>query len=151
MIIKVSDIKSINIDIEDHRVEMITIPSEHDPLMSQGIHHKAIDTNEIFKLIDRLINDPDKKNIGHHKAYIKLSDGSIRSFEDIGRHNTIDKAIGHMILYEYDPAESNYNSYRYCQSLRNTPDHPGKARFIYISVIVRTLIPKLCLLNSPKL
>ena len=42
---------------------------------------------------------------GHHKAYIKLSDGSIRSFEDIGRHNTIDKAIGHMIINEYDPAE----------------------------------------------
>ena len=55
---------------------MITIPSEHDPLMSQDIHHKAIDTNEIFKLIDKLINDPDKKNIGHH-----------------------------MIINEYDPAE----------------------------------------------
>ncbi len=103
LILKASDIKSINIDIEDHRVDMITIPSEHDPLMSQDIHHNAIDTNEIFKLIDRLINDPDKKNIGHHKAYIKLSDGSIRSFEDIGRHNTIDKAIGHMIINEYDP------------------------------------------------
>ena len=76
LIIKVSDIKSINIDIEDHRVDMITIPSEHDPLMSQDIHHKAIDTNEIFKLIDKLINDPDKKNIGHH-----------------------------MIINEYDPAE----------------------------------------------
>jgi len=76
LIFKVSDIKSINIDIEDHRVDMITIPYEHDPLISQDIYHKAIDTNEIFKLIDKLINDPDKKNIGHY-----------------------------MIINEYDPAE----------------------------------------------
>ncbi len=40
---------------------------------------------------------------GTHSCYLYLPDGAIVSFEDISRHNALDKAVGHMLLTGADP------------------------------------------------
>jgi len=42
---------------------------------------------------------------GTHSCYIRLGDGRILSFEDIGRHNALDKAVGAMLLEGASPAD----------------------------------------------
>ena len=42
---------------------------------------------------------------GTHSCYIRFGDGRILSFEDIGRHNALDKAVGAMLLEGMDPAD----------------------------------------------
>lgn len=44
-----------------------------------------------------------KKTQGTHSAYLYHGGRIIFSAEDIGRHNAMDKVIGHMLLHELDP------------------------------------------------
>ena len=40
---------------------------------------------------------------GAHSCYLRLEDGQVLSFEDVGRHNALDKAVGAMLLAHADP------------------------------------------------
>ncbi|MBR1471243.1 MAG: formate dehydrogenase accessory sulfurtransferase FdhD [Lachnospiraceae bacterium] len=42
---------------------------------------------------------------GTHSCYLHLPDGEIAGFEDISRHNALDKAVGHMLMRGADPQE----------------------------------------------
>lgn len=46
-----------------------------------------------------------KKTNGTHSAYLRTEDGSVTGFEDISRHNALDKAVGRMLMGEHDPAK----------------------------------------------
>ena len=42
---------------------------------------------------------------GTHSCHIRYPDGTMESYEDISRHNALDKALGAMLLKEYKPSE----------------------------------------------
>lgn len=66
-----------------------------------------IKNEEIFALA-KLFNDDSKIHKltqGTHCAYIFHKGAFVKSFEDIGRHNALDKAIGHIYLNEINPSE----------------------------------------------
>ncbi len=45
------------------------------------------------------------KTNGTHSAYLMTEDGSVTGFEDISRHNALDKAVGSMLMGEHNPAK----------------------------------------------
>ena len=63
-----------------------------------------VDPKAVFELADRFREDNalHKSTGGTHSCYIRFEDGSIEAFEDIGRHNALDKAVGHMLLEKRD-------------------------------------------------
>lgn len=62
---------------------------------------------EVFRLAEHFNQDGKlhRNTGGTHSCYIRLGDGSIEAFEDIGRHNAMDKAVGHMLLTGNVPAD----------------------------------------------
>ena len=60
----------------------------------------SIDSQSIFKLAEKFSEDGNlhRSTNGTHSCYIRLENGSIVSFEDIGRHNALDKAVGYILL-----------------------------------------------------
>lgn len=54
----------------------------------------------IFEMVEKFSEDGrlHKSTSGTHSCYIRFEDGSIAGFEDISRHNALDKAVGHMLL-----------------------------------------------------
>jgi len=65
------------------------------------------DPADIFSLAEHFQKDSKlhRNTSGTHSCYIRFSDGEILSFEDIGRHNALDKAVGAMLLKNVNPAE----------------------------------------------
>ena len=63
-----------------------------------------IESGVVFELAKRFKEDSrlHKSTGGAHSCYIRFEDGSVSSFEDIGRHNALDKAVGHMLLQGWD-------------------------------------------------
>ncbi len=66
----------------------------------------SIDSNAIFELAEFFKKDPGlhARTFGTHSAYLRIPEGKILGFEDISRHNAIDKAVGTMLLAGEDPA-----------------------------------------------
>ena len=66
-----------------------------------------IDTEAVFDLIKRFSEDGilHKSTGGAHCCYIRFGNGSTSSFEDIGRHNALDKAVGYMLLMKEKPEQ----------------------------------------------
>ena len=62
----------------------------------------------VFALANRFSEDSrlHKSTGGTHSCYIRFDDGSIEVFEDIGRHNALDKAVGYMLLNGYSAESS---------------------------------------------
>ena len=62
---------------------------------------------DVFRLAEKFREDGalHRNTSGTHSCYIRLGDGRILSFEDIGRHNALDKAVGAMLLEGAEPAE----------------------------------------------
>ena len=62
---------------------------------------------DVFLLTERFREDGElhKNTSGNHSCYIRFGDGRILSFEDIGRHNALDKAVGAMLLEGAEPAD----------------------------------------------
>ncbi len=61
---------------------------------------------QIFSLAEHFKADSalHKRTFGTHSAYLmERTKGLIAGFEDISRHNALDKAIGHMVSEGYDP------------------------------------------------
>ena len=59
-----------------------------------------INPETVFELANNFSEDGKlhKSTGGTHSCYIHFGDGEVASFEDIGRHNALDKAVGHMLL-----------------------------------------------------
>jgi len=79
--------------------------------LDTGIPNVRIDSpltitpDEIFAIRNSLDGEDWNMTGGLHCAAIYHNHQVIRLFTDIGRHNTIDKAIGYMILHHLNPAE----------------------------------------------
>lgn len=67
--------------------------------------NKKVTEDDILCLTKRFNNDSTihKLTSGTHAAYLYSDNKIIASFEDIGRHNALDKAIGYMYINEYNP------------------------------------------------
>lgn len=65
------------------------------------------DDEAVFELARRFSEDSalHRSTSGTHSCYLRLPDGSVTGFEDISRHNAMDKAVGHMLLAGADPAQ----------------------------------------------
>lgn len=75
--------------------------------MNTGNNKLSVDKKLVFELAEFFKNDSDlhRKTGSTHSAYLRIPDGSIHSFEDISRHNALDKAIGYMLINKYNPEE----------------------------------------------
>lgn len=70
-------------------------------------NNTQIKKEDIFALA-QFFNDDSKIHKltqGTHAAYIFHNGKVIKSFEDIGRHNALDKAIGHIYMNKINPSE----------------------------------------------
>ena len=67
-----------------------------------------LDPKNVFELAERFSEDGrlHKSTSGTHSCYIRFEDGSIAGFEDISRHNALDKAVGYMLLENKNPEKS---------------------------------------------
>ena len=67
----------------------------------------TIDKDEIFKLAKEFAQDSNihKMTQGTHAAYLYHNGRIVVSFEDIGRHNALDKIIGYIYLNNFNPTE----------------------------------------------
>ena len=65
------------------------------------------DSHIIFEMAAGLKKDTGLHRLtgGAHSCSIRFPDGTTQSFEDIGRHNAIDKAVGCMLIREQNPAD----------------------------------------------
>ena len=65
-----------------------------------------VDRNAIFELAEFFKRDGGlhARTFGTHSAYLRTPEGEILGYEDISRHNAIDKAVGTMLLSGADPA-----------------------------------------------
>ncbi len=66
------------------------------------------DKAEIFKIISAAAEDTalHKSTSGTHSCILAANGKMLSSFEDIGRHNALDKAVGYMYLNNILPSES---------------------------------------------
>ena len=96
------------------------------------------DPADIFSLAEHFQKDNKlhRNTNGTHSCYIRFSDGEILSFEDIGRHNALDKAVGAMLLKNEDPA----NCMLYTTG-RVAEDMAKKAIAAGIPVLVSKAVP----------
>ena len=69
---------------------------------------KDIDDDTIFRLADMFAQDSPihSRTRSAHRCILYLSQDIYHSFEDISRHNTIDKAIGCALIHGYDMADA---------------------------------------------
>jgi len=75
--------------------------------MPEGLPLASFTPEDVFTLAEYFRKDSalHKSTGGTHSCYIRFGDGSIGSFEDIGRHNALDKAVGAMLLKHEDPGK----------------------------------------------
>ena len=61
----------------------------------------------VFELAEHFAKDSKlhRSTGGTHSCYIRMPDGQIHGFEDISRHNALDKAVGHMLIKGADASE----------------------------------------------
>lgn len=68
------------------------------------LQHTIIDNNIIFELAERFKEDSylHRETFGTHSCYLRTPDGEIHEFEDISRHNAMDKAVGYALMNSYN-------------------------------------------------
>ena len=108
----VDDIERLFICGEGNIGEVILKDSVKEYLPGAGelsvLPEVQLDPKNVFELAERFSEDGrlHKSTSGTHSCYIRFEDGSIAGFEDIGRHNALDKAVGYMLLENKNPEKS---------------------------------------------
>jgi len=89
------------------RVYPGTVPEKGSTPSDDHISSADPHPEDVFLLTERFREDGalHKNTSGNHSCYIRFGDGRILSFEDIGRHNALDKAVGAMLLEDAEPEE----------------------------------------------
>ena len=74
--------------------------ASHDATSTSTASPATVSPEAIFQLTEKFREDGalHRNTGGTHSCYIRFGDGRILSFEDIGRHNALDKAVGAMLL-----------------------------------------------------
>lgn len=77
-----------------------------DPVKPEPKPTVNVSPEAVFLLTEKFREDGalHRSTGGTHSCYIRFGDGRILSFEDIGRHNALDKAVGAMLLEGADPS-----------------------------------------------
>ena len=86
----------------------VTLTGEMPPRCRMSkLPQAAVDNAVVFELARRFREDSEihRRTSGTHSCYLHLPDGEIVGYEDISRHNALDKVVGHMLLAGADPAE----------------------------------------------
>ncbi|MEA2102112.1 MAG: formate dehydrogenase accessory sulfurtransferase FdhD [Thermodesulfobacteriota bacterium] len=75
-------------------------------IRKRGNKGPCLSAAEVFVVIDGIVSDLWKRTSGAHCSVIYLNDGSdngiIARSSDVGRHNSVDKVIGHCVLNGID-------------------------------------------------
>lgn len=74
-------------------------PAEASTIGSNEFNFAVFSMAEYFRNDSRL----HKSTGGTHSCYLRSPEGEIRGFEDVSRHNALDKAVGYMLLQKLDP------------------------------------------------
>ncbi len=66
----------------------------------------GVDPSAVFELAGRFAEDSrlHASTGGTHSCILRAPDGSIHRYEDVSRHNALDKAVGCMLLQDYEPS-----------------------------------------------
>jgi FdhD protein len=78
-----------------------------DPVRTEPGPVADVSPEAVFQLTEKFREDGalHRNTNGTHSCYLRFGDGRILSFEDIGRHNALDKAVGAMLLEGAEPAD----------------------------------------------
>ncbi|MBE5850895.1 MAG: formate dehydrogenase accessory sulfurtransferase FdhD [Lachnospiraceae bacterium] len=70
----------------------------------KNLPNTVIDKDIVFELVERFKNDSHlhRETFGTHSCYLRTPDGKIHEFEDISRHNAMDKAVGYALMNNYN-------------------------------------------------
>lgn len=80
-------------------------PAPADPSAVIPVGPERMTPDEIFRIRASLDGDTWEQTGGLHCTALYYRHRVVRLFSDIGRHNTVDKAIGYMVLQGFDPQE----------------------------------------------
>jgi len=71
------------------------------------LKYSPVDETSVFELAEYLKEDMElhRSTGGAHNSYLRMPGGGVRGFEDISRHNALDKAAGYMIANDMEPSE----------------------------------------------
>ena len=104
----IGQVACIRINGPADRVE-VTLTAGADPSRRrkpEALRPVEPDLRVVFALAERFKADSGlhRSTNGAHTCYLRLPDGEILAFEDLSRHNTLDKAVGAMLTAGADPA-----------------------------------------------
>ena len=102
-------VKDIAIDEAAGRAE-VTLAEGADPSnrrKPEALQPVDPDPSAVFALAKRFKEDSalHRSTNGAHTCYLRLPEGEVRAFEDLSRHNALDKAVGAMLAAGADPAK----------------------------------------------
>ncbi len=93
--------------------EILTSSSDNKIYPKGSVEFRSVkkvktDNAEIFKIISEAAEDTvlHKSTSGTHSCILVSNGEILRTFEDIGRHNALDKAVGYMYLNNIPPSNS---------------------------------------------
>lgn len=83
------------------------ILSRKDGRKLTAFKESTVDKEAVLSLVDSFKNDTELHKLtgGTHSCYLRTPDGAVRGFEDISRHNALDKAVGYLLEKELEPSE----------------------------------------------
>ena len=66
----------------------------------------TMDSEAVFEFTEYLKKDTElhRTTGGSHSCCLRTPEGEIKEYEDISRHNALDKAVGHMLLNDIEPS-----------------------------------------------
>lgn len=109
--IKSVEVKGTDVYVEAKKVERVrgalASGGGFDPVVCDKVvtSPKRITPEMIFEMRNRLDTDIRNETGGFHCTVLYCGNENVAMFSDIGRHNTVDKAVGYMVLNGLDPSD----------------------------------------------